>query len=215
MVPGAATWGEGVVSARRAILAAVRAARPASAALPDVEAAVARFACDWASERESRTRVERFRQMAVEAGARVTEGSRRDIERGVCEAYPRAERVLSIVPGVRQTLATSPVHELDLLVCEAAFGVAETGAVWLTESRVGGMAALFLAKHVAVVLERSAIVDSMHEAYECASVRAEPYGVFVGGPSKTADIEQALVEGAHGPVSMTIVLVGEVGHDMT
>jgi L-lactate dehydrogenase complex protein LldG len=47
----------------------------------------------------------------------------------------------------------------------------------------------------------------MHEA--CARVAAGPkeYGLFIAGPSKTADIEQALVIGAHGARSCTVFVV--------
>ena len=47
----------------------------------------------------------------------------------------------------------------------------------------------------------------MHEAYERLSSFDEGYGVFISGPSKTADIEQSLVIGAQGPLSTTVFLV--------
>jgi L-lactate dehydrogenase complex protein LldG len=67
-------------------------------------------------------------------------------------------------------------------------------------------AALFLATNVIVVLDSSALVPTFHDAYEYVNVSREAFGVFVAGPSKTADIEQSLVVGAHGPKSLTIVL---------
>jgi L-lactate dehydrogenase complex protein LldG len=64
-----------------------------------------------------------------------------------------------------------------------------------------------LAEHVIVVLQRSRIVPHLHAAYAAIDVRREDFGVFLAGPSKTADIEQALVIGAHGAKRVTVLLV--------
>ena len=99
-----------------------------------------------------------------------------------------------------------PLAGLDVLVCPGELGVAENGAVWLGESGMGPRAAPFLTQHLVLVLDRSVIVPDMHAAYDSLDVAREGYGVFVAGPSKTADIEQALVIGAHGPRSLTVLL---------
>jgi len=47
----------------------------------------------------------------------------------------------------------------------------------------------------------------MHEAYKKLAYRDKSFGLFLSGPSKTADIEQCLVIGAQGAMSLIIVLV--------
>ena len=65
----------------------------------------------------------------------------------------------------------------------------------------------YISQHLAVVVYESLIVSTMHEAYTKIADEVYGFGGFIGGPSKTADIEQALVLGAHGPLSMTVYLI--------
>jgi len=51
------------------------------------------------------------------------------------------------------------------------------------------------------------LLGNMHEVYQKINVAAPGYGVFVAGPSKTADVEQSLIIGAHGPRSMVVFLM--------
>ena len=50
------------------------------------------------------------------------------------------------------------------------------------------------------------MIDTMHDAMKLVSLDDIAYGAFISGPSKTADIEQALVMGAHGAMRATVIL---------
>ncbi|MBY0488847.1 MAG: LUD domain-containing protein [Gemmatimonadaceae bacterium] len=86
-------------------------------------------------------------------------------------------------------------------------GVAESGAVWVVPRTADDRQQLFLAEHVTLVVSRASLVDTLHDAYAAIDIAAAPFGCFVAGPSKTADIEQTLVIGAHGPLGLTVELV--------
>jgi L-lactate dehydrogenase complex protein LldG len=110
--------------------------------------------------------------------------------------------------GGNVALSKSPhqYEHVDLLVARGQLGVAENGAVWLDDTSSPQRSVYFLAQHVILLLARRTLVHTMHEAYAQLQVAKRPFGCFVAGPSKTADIEQALVVGAHGPRSLTVVL---------
>lgn len=99
------------------------------------------------------------------------------------------------------------LSNVELAVFQPHFGVAENAAAWLTDDRMGDRALPFISQHIAFVLRKSEIVHTMHEAYDRIGTSNHNFGTFIAGPSKTADIEQSLVLGAHGPKSMTVFLL--------
>lgn len=102
-------------------------------------------------------------------------------------------------------------HDLalvDLAILEGKIGVAENGAIWLDEGCFGGHRVLpFITQHLVIVLKKENIVANMHQAYTRVELSNIGFGLFLAGPSKTADIEQSLVIGAHGARSLKVYLV--------
>jgi L-lactate dehydrogenase complex protein LldG len=101
----------------------------------------------------------------------------------------------------------SNIHDIDVTVLKGRFGIAENGAVWLTDQEMRQRALPFICQHLAVILNADNIIPTMHEAYELISKITYDFATFIAGPSKTADIEQSLVIGAHGPRSMTVFVM--------
>jgi L-lactate dehydrogenase complex protein LldG len=99
------------------------------------------------------------------------------------------------------------LENIEVAILKAAFGVAENGSVWLTDEQMRIRALPFICQHLSVVLNKSDIVNNMHEAYMQIGAANYGFGVFIAGPSKTADIEQSLVLGAHGPKTMTVFIL--------
>ena len=99
------------------------------------------------------------------------------------------------------------LKDVDLSCVAGQLGVAENGAVWVTgPSEPLHRAILFLTQHLVLVLPKAALRNNMHEAYAEIGVPQPGFGVFISGPSKTADIEQSLVIGAHGARSLHVIM---------
>ena len=122
-----------------------------------------------------------------------------DINDIIRHHFPDAIRIASNLSSI--TCATFNPDDLD----EGHFGVAENGAVWITR-QVKHKALYFISNSLVMLIDRNSIVNNMHEAYKRTENMTYDFGAFISGPSKTADIEQALVLGAHGPVKVLVVL---------
>ncbi len=128
--------------------------------------------------------------------------------------FPHEKNILSTVEyfsgNINLEEINSPVFlkNVDLAILSARIGVAENGAVWLTEKEMGYRVLPFICQHLLVVLNKENLVENMHQAYQKINVAETGFGVFIAGPSKTADIEQSLVIGAQGARSFTVLLMG-------
>jgi L-lactate dehydrogenase complex protein LldG len=130
------------------------------------------------------------------------------------EPFKTAKKTVSCVPGVGcsnfdLSAVTDPHHleDVDFAILPGELAVAENAAVWVTDVEVPHRVLYFLPQHLALVVSAATLVHNMHEALPRIDVGRRPFGCFLSGPSKTADIEQSLVIGAHGARSMTVYLV--------
>lgn len=103
------------------------------------------------------------------------------------------------------------LEQVDFAVLPGQLAIAENGAVWITDELLRFRVLYFLCQHLALVVPTRDVVHNMHEAYARIKVGERQFGAFISGPSKTADIEQSLVVGAHGPRSHLVFLVDELG----
>lgn len=96
--------------------------------------------------------------------------------------------------------------DADAGLTSAAFGLAETGSLVLAAGPTHSRLSSLLPPIHCVLLPESRIVPSI---FDWAAQRPESFPsnlVLVSGPSKTADIEQTLVVGVHGPRRLVVVV---------
>ena len=100
----------------------------------------------------------------------------------------------------------SRLDQLGIALLAGQFAVAENGAIWLDNSTFPNRLIPFIAQRLIITLDSNQIVIDMHEAYSRLKLENIEFGVFISGPSKTADIEQSLVYGAHGAKSLLVII---------
>lgn len=157
--------------------------------------------------------VAQFIEMSQAVGANVVEAATGDsLDDIIRKAYPDAKVVASNLPEVKMaTLNPDTVADAQALngtdvgVVRGQIGVAENGCVWIPQS-MKQKAVCFICEYLVIVLPKSGIVNNMHEAYARIEMPATGLGTFISGPSKTADIEQALVMGAQAARGVTVVI---------
>lgn len=132
------------------------------------------------------------------------------------DSFINARRVASLVPECVRGNTDMRMYEdphylkgLDWLIGRGHFGVAENGAIWVDFNQVPHRVCFFITQYLALVVDASSIVPHMHAAYDRVGEDiTASFGLFLSGPSKTADIEQSLVLGAHGARTLNVFVIG-------
>jgi L-lactate dehydrogenase complex protein LldG len=135
----------------------------------------------------------------------------KDQIRGLFPGKSRKITTLSLFSDLADTGWTtqspSELQDVEVAIIGAHFGVAENGALWITEDQMKQRVVPFICQHLVLLLGKKEILSDMKQAYSRIGDSTYGFGTFISGPSKTADIEQSLVLGAHGPKSLHVFLL--------
>jgi L-lactate dehydrogenase complex protein LldG len=156
---------------------------------------------------------EQFSQVIKTVGGEALICKKEDLDKTIFSLYEDEKNIVSNVEACSlgnfdENIADPhDLKDIDLAIVKGEFGVAENGAVWIKNQDNRHRALYFIAQNIVIVIEKNSLVNNMHEAYKNIEFSDSGYGVFVSGPSKTADIEQSLVIGAHGPKSGYVIFL--------
>ena len=196
------------MSSREEILRLIRRHQPAT--VPPTEPFMAGIEFD--------DPVSQFAEVLASVGGRCAHAATADDATRIVGDLARehnAEAICSQAEGIDVSTfdlagATDPhaLQVVDLAVMPGRLAVAENAAVWVATASPMDRTLCFLSQHLALVVPRENVVSNLHQAYDRIDAAESAFGVWISGPSKTADIEQSLVLGAHGPRSLTVILRG-------
>lgn len=194
------------MGSRESILAKLKANKPELIDLPEIDLSVFNDDLDL---------IEEFTKKVEVVGGNVVQiNNNEEVLTHLQKTYPDTKVNFSNLEGTQSFNTVDldaikdprSLEDLDVLVLESTIGIAENGAVWLENNNIPIRVLPFITKHLAIVVSKKDIVPFMHDALKILSNQSSDYGVFLSGPSKTADIEQSLVIGAHGALSLTVFL---------
>ncbi|MBL0739691.1 LutC/YkgG family protein [Chryseolinea lacunae] len=196
------------MSSREKILATIKQNQPPAAPLPSLALS------DLAPVAPGFDAVQKFTTVLQGIGGSIVEVKNWDqIHAHLSAQFPSPARIINLIPEIHlgdslNALSAKPhtLEDVNLAVIKGQFGVAENSAIWITDTDMGDRALPFICEHLALVIRASSIVNTMHHAYERIHT-GYAFGTFLAGPSKTADIEQSLVLGAHGAKTLTVFLL--------
>ncbi len=196
------------MSSRDNILKEVLKNQPADRALPVIDIPVTTTHEEWVEALKTRLEILHVavREVADYAALKDLLQQEAISQDRTVTTIAELSDVSTLIEAVKEDAHS--LEDVDLAIIPAHFGVAENGAMWVTESLIQYRVLPFITQQLAIVVNRKDIVYNMHQAYQRIAGTQYDFGVFIAGPSKTADIEQSLVLGAHGPKGMTLYLLG-------
>jgi L-lactate dehydrogenase complex protein LldG len=194
------------MTSRERILSAVKANQPDLTALPDVDFLL----------QEDVDIPEKFIAALTAIGGQVIAiENHAAIKAFIVENFEQSSRKVTTVSELGDIAeyiednSANPhsLENVDYAIIQADLAVAENGAIWVSEDKIRTRVLPFITQHLAVIVRAKDIVPTMHYAYNKIGSNDYGFATFIAGPSKTADIEQSLVLGAHGARSMTVFLM--------
>jgi L-lactate dehydrogenase complex protein LldG len=193
------------MSARETILAGIMTNQPLSQELPVIDvSAVIQYDSNLS---QFKTVLESIGGKAIDISGwtALQEMMQSDLAQG-----KRVVNVIAEIGSIDPTLAGLEAAELATVqraYVKGGIAVAENGSIWLDEAAMVNRLLPFIAEHLVIVIEAKNIVATMHHAYQQVASFDTGFGMFLAGPSKTADIEQSLVIGAHGARSLLVCIL--------
>lgn len=216
------------MSSRETILQSLRNRTGGELAVPECDFSVL-VRDDWSTAE----RIERFQEMIESVHGEVhrcTEGTWVDRLAQVLAARRARNLLISKAHKIGQSLRTAgrddlpelliydePVenwqahlfNEVDASITSTRGGIAETGSLilWPNDDEPRLMS-LVPPVHIAV-LRASELYTTFHEAMKSQSWASgmPTNALLISGPSKTADIEQTLAYGVHGPKELIVLII--------
>lgn len=192
------------MTSREHILSQIRDSRRQSVDMPDLTSI---------NPVEYQDRIEKFMRTVEQVGGHaVLLDAGADVNAELRNIYPSAKVIASSLSYIDadkdpdMVAEASDLADVDLGVVEGRVAVAENGCVWVPQT-MKERAVMFISQSLAIIVDRNDIVSNMHEAYSQIQTPDLGYGCFISGPSKTADIAQALVMGAQAAREVTVVII--------
>jgi L-lactate dehydrogenase complex protein LldG len=188
---------------REHILNAVKSNQPDGLSLPDLQSFFIH---------ETKDEIAEFTRVLQGIGALVMPVNNHQEMVNVLKAQFKIGDIRVVSPleefrSIAEPFIGNDPHQLEnaeLVILPAHFAVAENGACWLSDALCSERVLPFITQHLVLMVSINDILPTMHEAYERIGLADYGFGTFIAGPSKTADIEQSLVLGAHGPRSLIV-----------
>lgn len=193
------------MTSREKILAAVKKNQPATVELRALNFA-ARISIDLK---------EQFIKTLTGIGGSVIEVSDlKEVSKHIKSTFSESTRIVNTITDLNfefeilnQKSNPHDFSNVTVVIMGGEFGVAENGAIWLTDVNMGDQVLPYICENLVLIINKNSIVPTLHEAYEKIGSSSYNLGTFLAGPSKTADIEQSLVLGAHGSKSLIVFLI--------
>ena len=193
------------MSSRDKILAAVKKNQPAIVELP---------ALDFSGSTYVDLKDQFIKTLTGIGGSVIEVSDLKEVSKHIKSTFSESTRIVNTITDLNfefeilnQKSNPHDFSNVTVVIMGGEFGVAENGAIWLTDVNMGDQVLPYICENLVLIINKNSIVPTLHEAYEKIGSSSYNLGTFLAGPSKTADIEQSLVLGAHGSKSLIVFLI--------